>query len=128
MSSGDFAIETEGLTKRFGERTAISDVDLRVSRGCAFGYLGPNGAGVAIAALLAWQFIVVPLVVHLRLDSVVLRRGASPHRVGGQQQLVDRGGPDIARGMDATSRPRRSVANDDARMLRATLTQFPRTG
>ena len=70
MSSGDFAIETEGLTKRFGERTAISDVDLRVSRGCAFGYLGPNGAGVAIAALLAWQFIVVPLVVHLRLDSV----------------------------------------------------------
>ena len=39
------AIETSGLTKRFGERTAVEDVDLRVPRGSAFGYLGPNGAG-----------------------------------------------------------------------------------
>ncbi len=39
------AIETHGLTKRFGERTAIDGVDLSVPRGCAFGFLGPNGAG-----------------------------------------------------------------------------------
>ncbi len=39
------AIETVGLTKRFGERTAIDGVDLRVPRGSAFGFLGPNGAG-----------------------------------------------------------------------------------
>src|SRR5271170_7731977 len=39
------AIETRGLTKRFGERTALDAVDLRVSRGVAFGFLGPNGAG-----------------------------------------------------------------------------------
>ena len=39
------AIETSGLTKRFGDRTAVADVDLRVPRGSAFGYLGPNGAG-----------------------------------------------------------------------------------
>jgi ABC-2 type transport system ATP-binding protein len=39
------AIETSGLTKRFGERTAIDGVDLRVPRGSAFGFLGPNGAG-----------------------------------------------------------------------------------
>jgi ABC-2 type transport system ATP-binding protein len=39
------AIETDGLTKRFGERTAIDGVDLHVPRGCAFGFLGPNGAG-----------------------------------------------------------------------------------
>jgi ABC-2 type transport system ATP-binding protein len=39
------AIETRGLTKRFGERTAIDRVDLLVPRGCAFGFLGPNGAG-----------------------------------------------------------------------------------
>jgi ABC-2 type transport system ATP-binding protein len=38
-------IETRGLTKRFGERTAVADVDLRVPRGCAFGFLGHNGAG-----------------------------------------------------------------------------------
>jgi ABC-2 type transport system ATP-binding protein len=39
------AIETHGLTKRFGERAAIDGIDLRVPRGCAFGFLGPNGAG-----------------------------------------------------------------------------------
>jgi ABC-2 type transport system ATP-binding protein len=39
------AIETHGLTKRFGERAAIDGVDLRVPRGSAFGFLGPNGAG-----------------------------------------------------------------------------------
>ncbi|HEY2572249.1 MAG TPA: ABC transporter ATP-binding protein [Solirubrobacteraceae bacterium] len=39
------AIETHGLTKRFGERTAIDGVDLHVPRGSAFGFLGPNGAG-----------------------------------------------------------------------------------
>ena len=42
---GAAAIETHGLTKRFGERTAIDRVDLHVPRGCAFGFLGPNGAG-----------------------------------------------------------------------------------
>jgi ABC-2 type transport system ATP-binding protein len=41
----EFAIETRGLTKRFGARAAIDGVDLRVPRGCAFGFLGPNGAG-----------------------------------------------------------------------------------
>jgi ABC-2 type transport system ATP-binding protein len=41
----DLAIETQGLTKRFGARTALDGVDLRVPRGCAFGFLGPNGAG-----------------------------------------------------------------------------------
>ncbi|MGB8197076.1 MAG: ABC transporter ATP-binding protein [Acidimicrobiales bacterium] len=44
-SSGDFAVETRGLTKRFGTSVAVNGVDLRVPRGCAFGYLGPNGAG-----------------------------------------------------------------------------------
>jgi ABC-2 type transport system ATP-binding protein len=39
------AIETSGLTKRFGARAAVEDVDLRVPRGSAYGYLGPNGAG-----------------------------------------------------------------------------------
>src|SRR6266498_3310971 len=40
-----FVVETSALTKRFGERTAVDNVELRVPRGSAFGYLGPNGAG-----------------------------------------------------------------------------------
>jgi ABC-2 type transport system ATP-binding protein len=41
----EFAIETSGLGKRFGARTALESIDLAVPRGCAFGFLGPNGAG-----------------------------------------------------------------------------------
>jgi ABC-2 type transport system ATP-binding protein len=44
-SISPFVVETAGLTKRFGERTVVREVDLRVPRGAAFGYLGPNGAG-----------------------------------------------------------------------------------
>jgi ABC-2 type transport system ATP-binding protein len=43
--SDDLAVETHGLTKRFGGNVAVDDVDLRVPRGSAFGCLGPNGAG-----------------------------------------------------------------------------------
>jgi ABC-2 type transport system ATP-binding protein len=39
------AVETRGLTKRFGSTVAVNGVDLLIPRGCAFGYLGPNGAG-----------------------------------------------------------------------------------
>src|ERR1700732_4510594 len=45
QNSPQAAIETRGLTKRFGERTAVDGVDLHVPRGSAFGFLGPNGAG-----------------------------------------------------------------------------------
>ena len=44
-SEGRWAVETHGLTKRFGDNVAVNDVELLVPRGCAFGYLGPNGAG-----------------------------------------------------------------------------------
>src|SRR5580692_911433 len=42
---GPWAVETHGLTKRFGDNVAVDDVELLVPRGVAFGYLGPNGAG-----------------------------------------------------------------------------------
>jgi ABC-2 type transport system ATP-binding protein len=42
---GAWAVETHGLTKRFGDNVAVHNVELLVPRGCAFGYLGPNGAG-----------------------------------------------------------------------------------
>ena len=39
------AIEIAGVTRRFGERTAVDDVSLRVPRGEMFALLGPDGAG-----------------------------------------------------------------------------------
>ena len=43
--SAEYVVQTEGLTKRFGDRVAVNGVDLRIPAGSAFGYLGPNGAG-----------------------------------------------------------------------------------
>jgi ABC-2 type transport system ATP-binding protein len=39
------AIQTRGLTRTFGELTAVQDVTLTVASGQFFGFLGPNGAG-----------------------------------------------------------------------------------
>lgn len=43
------AIETIGLTKKFGDFTAVDDVSLQIERGEIFGFLGPNGAGKSTA-------------------------------------------------------------------------------
>ena len=39
------AIETTGLTKTYGEVTAVDGLDLAIEEGEVFGFLGPNGAG-----------------------------------------------------------------------------------
>jgi ABC-2 type transport system ATP-binding protein len=45
MTATSNIIETSHLSKRFGERLAVFDLDLSVPRGSAFGFLGHNGAG-----------------------------------------------------------------------------------
>lgn len=44
-SKEELAIECVGLTKKFGDFTAVDSIDLRVKKGELFGFLGPNGAG-----------------------------------------------------------------------------------
>jgi len=41
----NLAIETLGLTRRFGALCAVDGIDLQVERGTFYGFLGPNGAG-----------------------------------------------------------------------------------
>jgi len=41
----DLAIQTTGLTRRFGRVLAVDDVSLAVPAGSVYGYLGRNGAG-----------------------------------------------------------------------------------
>jgi ABC-2 type transport system ATP-binding protein len=41
----DYAVVTEGLTRRFGKLTAVDHLDLHVRAGELYGFLGPNGAG-----------------------------------------------------------------------------------
>jgi ABC-2 type transport system ATP-binding protein len=41
----EIAIQTQKLTRRFGNLVAVDNVDLQVTAGQFFGFLGPNGAG-----------------------------------------------------------------------------------
>jgi sodium transport system ATP-binding protein len=61
-------IEVSGLTKRFGELTAVNDVSFAVAAGEIFGLLGPNGAGKTTA---------------LRILATLLRADAGEARVCG---------------------------------------------
>lgn len=41
----DIVIDVRGLTKRFGDRTAVRNLSMQVRRGQIYGFLGPNGSG-----------------------------------------------------------------------------------
>ena len=62
------AIQTEGLTKRYGDQVVLDGVDLDIAAGGVFALLGPNGAGKTTA-------------VHIL--STLLRPDGGVARVGG---------------------------------------------
>ena len=43
--SEELIIDVKGMTKRFGDRTVVNDIDLQVRTGEIYGFLGPNGSG-----------------------------------------------------------------------------------
>ncbi len=76
----EFAIETNGLTKRYSDVVAVSAVDLRVRAGEIYGFLGLNGAGktTTIRALLG---MIRPSEGNVRvLDQAVGPHGRGPWR------------------------------------------------
>jgi len=64
----DYAIEAEGLRKRFGDTQALDGVDLAARRGSVLGVLGPNGAGKTTA---------------VRILATLIRADSGRARVGG---------------------------------------------
>lgn len=48
----DACIDVRGLSKRYGQATALADLTMRVPYGQTFGFLGPNGAGKTTAVRL----------------------------------------------------------------------------
>jgi ABC-2 type transport system ATP-binding protein len=78
------AIETKGLTKRFGHQLAVNSIDLAVPQGSVFGFLGPNGSGktttirmmLGLASASAGSVRVLGLEMPRRIDQVLPRVGA----------------------------------------------------
>jgi ABC-2 type transport system ATP-binding protein len=69
MSNATQSISVEGLTKRYGEVTAVEDLSLTVRAGAVTGFLGPNGAGktTALAAIVG---LVRPSAGRVTIDGV----------------------------------------------------------
>jgi ABC-2 type transport system ATP-binding protein len=51
------AIEIDGMTKRFGDVTAVRELSLEVEEGEVFGFLGPNGAGKSTTINVLLDFV-----------------------------------------------------------------------
>ena len=52
MATSEVVIETARLTKRYGDKIAVDQLNLKVRRGEVFGLLGPNGAGKTTTILM----------------------------------------------------------------------------
>jgi daunorubicin resistance ABC transporter ATP-binding subunit len=72
----EIAIHTEGLTKRFGDFTAVENLSLEVADGTVVSLLGPNGAGKTTI---------------VRMLATLLRPDAGHARVGGYDVVSDAG-------------------------------------
>lgn len=75
------ALELLGVSKRYGRRFALRDVELRVQRGTCLGLLGPNGAGKTTALRLLLGFV-RPSVGQVRLQGGDPRQRRSRRGVG----------------------------------------------
>ena len=49
---GQFIVEAEGLTKKYGIQAAVNNLTLKIREGEVFGFLGPNGAGKTTTLLM----------------------------------------------------------------------------
>ena len=81
MRKGDGAdvIELQGLTKKFGDFTAVDHLDLTIETGAFFGLLGPNGAGKTTTISML-STVLLPTEGRMLLDGEVLTRGASAQK------------------------------------------------
>ena len=60
QSAGAYAVEAIGLVKRYGEKTALGGVDIRVPTGTVTAVLGPNGAGKTTAVRILTTLSAAP--------------------------------------------------------------------
>ena len=87
MDESDIILQTTGLTKQFGKRVAVRDLNLAVHRGDIYGFLGPNGAGKSTTIRMVLSLI-APTAGSVRLFGRDVRADRSVlARVGG---LVER--------------------------------------
>jgi ABC-2 type transport system ATP-binding protein len=88
------AIQLEHVTKRYGQRRAVDDLNLQVERGEVLGFLGPNGAGKTTTIRLLTGFL-RPTEGSIRVLGANMTHAAEAQRARQQLGFV----PDVA-GLD----------------------------
>ncbi|MGH8201664.1 MAG: ABC transporter ATP-binding protein [Steroidobacteraceae bacterium] len=75
-------LEVRGLTKRYGQKTAVEDLSFTVSQGQIFGFLGPNGSGKTTTMGMIFG-VIHPTHGHISLFGKSNREALARRRVGG---------------------------------------------
>lgn len=75
MQATEFIIDTEGLTKTYGDVDAVGPLDLKIRRGEVFGFLGHNGAGKTTTISMLTTLI-SPTAGRATVDGLELSRDA----------------------------------------------------
>ena len=131
LSHPEYAIFTSGLSKRFGSRDAVDEIDLRVPRGSIFGFLGPNGSGktttirmlLGLANISAGQISLLGHSVPEQIEGVLPKVGAL---VEGPAAYPYLSGRDNLMRLDASDRSADPGSRDtrvDIALARVGLTQ-----
>src|SRR3954452_6327713 len=66
MNEQNVTLRVEGVTKRFGDFTAVNNLSFNIRAGRVFGFLGPNGAGKTTTIRMIVG-ITAPDVGHIKL-------------------------------------------------------------
>jgi ABC-2 type transport system ATP-binding protein len=81
-AAGDDAVVVDGLTKRFGARTAVDHVSFSVPAGTVAGLIGPNGAGKTTIMAMLLGLVQPTSGTATVFGSAIDQRAGYLHRVG----------------------------------------------
>ncbi|MGD7706394.1 ABC transporter ATP-binding protein [Microlunatus sp. Y2014] len=83
-----FVVATEKLTKRYGDRAVVQDLDLRIPEGSVYGFLGPNGSGKSTTMKMLLSLI-RPTSGHAEVFGREMTRATRRDLLGGIGSLIE---------------------------------------
>ena len=66
MSMENYVIQTQDLSKKYGDKLAVNKVNMNVPQGSVYGFVGENGSGktTIMRLLMGLDIIFLPLLKH----------------------------------------------------------------
>jgi len=124
MTAAELAVDVRGLTKRFGDKTAVDHIDITVPKGEVWGFLGPNGSGkttsirMLCGLLKADEGTGTCLGLDFRTESERIKRqvGYMTQKFSFWEDLSIRQNLDFVARLYGVSKPRATVAATLARL------------